>query len=176
MKAGPPVAFDFGGVLTLCRDLWALAEDLETYFGKRTESLRTALDDWKGPEADKMVSQVFPAESTNLANGISQLRSGAVEWAQSWAAAQDQYNNREYALAVNREQDSRSWGESLVDGFLGQDDSGKQVPAPASATVPQPPSFHPGSGFARYDQSGHSDWSLTYRVADAPGGGSSGSW
>lgn len=178
MKVGPPVAFDFGGVLALCRDLWSLADDLESYFTKRGQSLATALQDWKGPEAETMMQQVYPAEAANLATGINQLRSGAVEWAVSWADAQRQYNNREYALAVNAEKDSRSFGESFVDGLLGQDDSGRQVPAPGDSSVPQPPSFLAASGFAVYTENGHSDWSLTYRYGDGPSGGgaSSGSW
>lgn len=170
MKAGPPVVFDFGGVLSLCRDLWALADDLDAYFGQRAEALHTALADWKGPEADRMVQEVFPAEATNLANGISQLRSGAVEWAQAWADAQEQYNNREYALAVKAEEDSRSFGESFVDGLLGQDDSGQQVPSPAGSAVPQPPGFGVPSGFAVYRQQSHSDWLLSYIFSESPPG------
>ena len=169
MEVGPPVAFDFGGVLALCRDLWSLAEDLESYALGRDGALKTALQDWRGPEAIRMVTDVWPAEARNLSNGLSQLRNGAVAWANSWAEAQRMYNNRQYALAVEAEQDSRSTGESIVDSLLGQDDSGQQAPSPADSAPPQPPAFQPGTGFVSYLQVSHSDWSVSYHTSDSPG-------
>jgi hypothetical protein len=171
MDAGPPVAFDFGGVLALCRQLWALADDLEVYTKARAAALQAALEDWRGPEATTMVNEVWPAESLNLATGVNQLRNGALGWAASWAEAQRQYNNLEYSQALKAEQDSRSLGESFVDGLLGQDDSAKQVPAPADSANPEAPGFHPGTGFASYVQHAHSDWTVWYLTADGPGGG-----
>jgi hypothetical protein len=170
MDVGPPVAFDFGGVLALCRDLWALADDLETYAKDRSGALTVALEDWRGPEAVTMVSDVWPAESLNLTNGVNQLRNGALGWAESWAEAQRQYNNREHAKAVNAEQDSRSFGEGFFDGLMGKDDSAKHVPSPEDSATPQYPGFRPASGFVSYYQHDHSDWSASYLTTDSPGG------
>ena len=174
MDVGPPVAFDFGGALALCRDLWALADDLEDYVQARAQALETALEDWRGPEAQKMVGEVWPAELTNISNGINQLRTGALGWAASWADAQRQYNLREYQKAVNAEQDSRSFGEGFVDGLLGKDDSADFIPTPADSSTPVAPGFRPASGFVSYHQESHSDWTHRYTTSDAPGGAYSG--
>lgn len=174
MDAGSSVQFDFGGALALCRDLWALADDLEAYARTRDGALQTALTDWRGPEAVKMVDEVRPAELQNLAQGVDQLRNGALGWAASWADAQRQYNNQAYSKAIKDEQDSRSFGEGLVDGFLGKDDSARHVPAPADSAIPQAPAFLPGSGFVSYIQYDHSDWGISYHTADSPHGRTSG--
>ncbi len=174
MDVGPAVVFDFGGVLALCRDLWALAEDLEGYKTTRGAALDVALEDWRGPEATVMITDVRPTEDLNLKTGIDQLRAGAIGWANTWASAQQMYNNREYAIGVNQEQSTRSTGESVVDFFMGKDDSARHVPSPAASAAPQPPMFYPTTGFISYTQHAHSDWTASYRTADSPHGGGGG--
>ncbi len=169
MDIGPPVVFDFAGALTLCRDLWALADDLETYGADRTAALLVALEDWRGPEADSMTEDVWPAETSNLVTGIDQLRSGALAWADSWSAAQQMHNNRQYAIAIDQEQSTRSTGEQFVDWFVG-DDSARHVPAPGESATPQAPGFEPTTGFISYIQHSHSDWEASYHHGETPGG------
>ena len=162
---GPPIVFDFDGVLELCELAWKLAADLETYGETRDSALVVALEDWKGPEATTMVQDVWPAEATNLATGIDQLRRGALAWAEQWRDAQTAYNYREYTIAVEQEKSTRSTGESLWDGFTGQDDSAKHVPAPAGSEAPAPPTFEATTGFVSYTQHSHSDWTSSYRMS-----------
>ncbi len=171
---GPPIVFDFSGVLDLCTQAWGLADDLETYGTARDTALVTALEDWRGPEATTMVQDVWPAEATNLATGVDLLRQGALAWAEQWREAQTAYNYREYSIAVEQEKSTRSTAESLWDGFIGQDDSAKHVPEPAASQSPVPPGFDAPTGFVRYTQNGHSDWTASYRTSVAGGGGGGG--
>lgn len=173
MTVGPPVVFDFDGVLELCEQAWSLAQDLESYGTTRDTALVTALEDWRGPEATTMVYDVWPAEATNLATGVDQLRRGALAWAEQWREAQTAYNYREYTMAVEQEQTTRSTGESLWDGFTGQDDSAKHVPLPAASESPAPPRFDAATGFVSYTQQSHSDWTASYRMGGRRGGGGS---
>ena len=174
MGVGPAIVFDFEGVLDLCAQAWSLADDLETYGTTRDTALVTALEDWKGPEATTMVQDVWPAESANLTTGVEQLRQGALAWAEQWRDAQTAYNMREYTAAIEQEKSTRSTGESLWDGFIGQDDSAKHVPEPAASAAPAPPSFEAPTGFVSYTQHSHSDWSASYRMFHR--GGGSRSW
>lgn len=171
---GPQVVFDFGGVLDLCRDLWALATDLETYGVTRDTALATALEMWRGPEATSMVTEVWPSEDLNLTTGIGQLKEGALAWAFNWADAQQMHNNRTYQIAVKQEKDTRSGGEKVVDLLFGADDSARHVPAPAASVVPAAPGFEPTTGFVSYIQHAHSDWTATYRMSIASTGGGGG--
>lgn len=174
---GPQVVFDFAGVLELCREMWVLADDLESYGTVRNEALGTALQDWRGPEADTMLADVHPTETQNLVNGISQLRTGAAMWAVNWRDAQQQHNNRVYQIAVKQEKDTRGGGEKVVDFLFGKDDSARHVPAPAASEIPTAPAFSPPTGFVTYVQYAHSDWAASYRIADSQSGGSGGgSW
>lgn len=175
MAIGPPIVFDFEGVLDLCELAWSLAGDLEIYGAARDTALVTALEDWRGPEATTMVRDAWPAEATNLATGIDRLRRGALSWAENWREAQTAFNYREYTIAVEQEKHTRSTGESIWDSISGQDDSAKHVPAPAVSQIPAPPSFDAPTGFVRYSQHGHSDWTASYSMSPA-GAGASGSW
>jgi hypothetical protein len=168
MDVGPVVVFDFPGVLALCKLANDLADELDQYRTTRTEALQTALQLWRGPQAQRMVSEVGPAEAANLANGAAMLRSGAEQWAISWRDAQDQYNNREYAKAVKYEQDDRSGGEKFGDWFMGQDDSAEQMPEPPESAAPAPPNYAAPSSFVSYKKSGET-WTM-HQFDDVPSG------
>ncbi len=167
-EVGPVVVFDFPGVLTLCKLANELADALEQFQTTRTDALNTALGLWRGPEAEKMVNEVAPAEHANVLTGVQALRSGAEQWATSWKDAQQQYNNREYAKAVKYEQDDRSGWEKFGDGFMGQDDSADQMPEPPTSAAPVAPDYAPPSSFVSYKKSGDA-WTM-YEWTDVPTG------
>ncbi len=167
-EVGPEVVFDFPGVLQLCKQANDLADALEQFQATRTDALNTALGLWRGPEAEKMVNEIAPAEQTNVLTGAEALRSGAEQWATSWKDAQQQYNNREYAKAVKYEQDDRSGLEKFGDAIMGQDNSAERMPEAPTSAAPVAPDYAPPSTFVSYKKSGDT-WTM-YEWNDVPTG------
>lgn len=142
MTAGGRIAFDFEGSLQLARQLWQLAESLETEDAGRETQFDTAKAKWEGKYGTQFVGRRAD-ERTSRTNVASGLRTDAREWARAWARAMDQQNKNNRAAEVERVREDRGMLEKGWDATFGEDDSDDQVPMPEAVPVPQPPGFAP---------------------------------
>ncbi len=142
VEPGGRVDFDFEGSLQLARQLWALAEDVQTEDGGREEQFDIANAKWEGPYKQRFIER-RQNERESRGNVVEGLRENARAWAQAWATALDQQNKNNRAAEVERIRDDRGLIERGWDATFGEDNSDDEVPMPEAVPVPQPPGFEP---------------------------------
>ncbi|MFI5044951.1 MAG: hypothetical protein ACHQDC_09175 [Acidimicrobiales bacterium] len=143
LSADKDVKFDWYGSLSLARQLWAYADDLEAASTVRMNDANAALKSWLGQYADKFIASAND-EQTSLTNVIANLRNDATAWAQAWKLAMDQQNRVLYARKVKEVEDNRSGWDSFWGGLTGHDDL---PPEPQPVPTPTSPSFAATAGF-----------------------------
>lgn len=131
------VKFDYEGALSLARNLWAYADDIEAAASGRLTSAATALKDWKGAYGDEFAGRAN-LEQTDLATVVAGLRTEADGWAIAWKDAMDEQNRRLYARKVDKMKDDRSTLGKIGDFFTGFD----YPPEPAPVAKPAPAGFY----------------------------------
>ena len=136
------VPFDFPGVLSLCRKLWDLADELDGLKSSRATAATTALTQWEGPFADEFVTR-SDTEGTTASQIASGLRSDAVGWAAAWKTAMDENNRRRWA----RHHEEWKEDQNFLDDLFGSED---KTPEPEPVGQPQPPSFAATGSLVRY--------------------------
>lgn len=141
-KAGGRVQFDWDGSLQLARQLWNLADDLQTEDTGRESQYDTAKAKWLGTYGDEFADRRV-TERGSKNHVVAGLREDARAWAQAWASAMDQQNKNNRAAEVERVRDDRSLWDKGVDATVGEDNSDDKVPMPDSVPVPTPPGFAP---------------------------------
>jgi hypothetical protein len=148
-EGGGRVQFDFEGSLQLARQLWGIADDVQTEDDGRETQYDTAKAKWLGTYADQFVGR-REDERTSRATVVAALREDARLWAQAWARALDQQNKNNRAAEVERIRDDRGLFERGWDSTFGEDDSDDQVPMPEPVSVPTAPSFLPTASEITY--------------------------
>ena len=133
------VRFDFFGALKLARELWQLADSIESSRRQRDSHAATALRAWAGPLRNTFLESAT-TESQNSATVVGLLREEANAWARLWASAMDEQNRRNRAAKERTISAERSVGEQFIDLFKG-DDSGSHLASAPVAAIPQPPGF-----------------------------------
>ncbi|QGG93641.1 hypothetical protein [Actinomarinicola tropica] len=141
MTTGDAVGFDFEGSLQLARQLWQLADLIQSEDADREVDADTATAKFEGPHADSFVAR-REQERTSRTTVISALRDDARNWAEAWATAMDQQNKNNRAARVEEIRENRGALERFGDLFVG-DDSDEQVPMPDPVAVPSAPDFAP---------------------------------
>ena len=141
-RGGGRVQFDFEGSLALARQLWALADEVDSADRARESQFDDAMVKWRGAYADEFRNR-RETERISKGNVVAGLREDAEAWAQAWASALDQQNRNNRAAAVERVREERNIFEKGWDATFGQDDSDREVPMPEPVRVPIPPRFEP---------------------------------
>jgi len=131
------VKFDYEGALSLARNLWAFADDVEAAAGNRLTSASAALKDWKGTYGDQFAGRAN-LEQTDLGLVVAGLRTEADGWAAAWKDAMDEQNRRLYARKVDKMKEDRSTAAKIGDFFTGFE----YPPEPAPVTKPSPGGFY----------------------------------
>lgn len=136
------VPFDFVGVLALCRQLWALADEVEGLKVSRADAARTALTKWEGPFAVEFTDRADDegVAAVQIANG---LRGDATGWAAAWKSAMDENNRRRWARHHEEWKDD----QNFLDDLFGSEDN---TPEPQPVGQPQPPGFAATGSLVRY--------------------------
>ena len=145
LSAGADVKFDWYGSLSLARQLWAFADDLETAATTRFADVEGALKSWLGAYADQFITRAND-EQTSLDTMIANLRLDATNWAKAWQLAMDQQNRVLFARKTREVEESRSGWDSFWGGLTGHDDL---PPEPEPVPLPTEPSFAATAGFYR---------------------------
>jgi hypothetical protein len=149
VRAGGRVQFDFEGSLVLARQLWALADDLESEDRRREADVDVALGSWRGEYATRFRGR-RETERTSKRNVVAGLRADAEAWAKAWATAMDQQNRNNWAAEVERVRDHRNFIEKGWDATFGKDDSDESVPKPGPVRVPAAPDFRATASEVRF--------------------------
>ena len=136
------VPFDFPGVLSLCRMLWDLADELDGIKTSRSTAATTALNQWEGPFATEFTTR-SSSETTSASQIAAGLRSDARGWAAAWKSAMDENNRRRWARHHEEWKDDQSW----VDDLFGSED---KTPNPEPVAQPQPPGFAATGSLVNY--------------------------
>jgi hypothetical protein len=131
------VQFDYEGALSLARNLWSFAQDLETAAANRLTSASAALKDWKGAYGDQFATRANN-EQTDLATVVAGLRTEADGWAAAWKDAMDEQNRRLYARKVDKMKEDRNLLEKAGDFFTGFD----YPPEPSPVSKPTAGGFY----------------------------------
>ena len=132
------VVFDYDGALNAARRLWALAEEIETMMAARETARDAATVGFVGVFATQFGDRIGQ-ERTDVNNAITQLRTGASEWAASWKDAMDEENRVRYARAYQYSKDNQ--------GLIGHLDGVERPPDVIAVAVPTSPLFTATSGF-----------------------------
>lgn len=97
--SGGDVPFDFEGSLQLARQLWALADEIESENSQRQLDFVAATAKWRGVYGRQFIDRRHTEQKSvdAVCNG---LREDAKAWAKAWAEAMEQQgrNNRAKAL------------------------------------------------------------------------------
>lgn len=125
---------DLDEILSHCRDLLAVAVDLEALDARRGVEVSELLSSWKGPHADLFGLWVAEESRSRLFRARN-LRAEADDRARVRAEAVNRVNAERREAAVEAERTSRGFGEQLVDFFIG-DDSVDQVRPYLPVAVP----------------------------------------
>ncbi len=137
---GGRVVFDFDGSLELARQLWSLADDIQSEHSLREADYDTAIAKWEGPYATEFAGRRSDERSSKT-NVVSGLRADARAWASAWRDALDQQNKNNRAAKVTEIRDNRAWYEQAWDATFGEDDSDDQVAQVPYVATPVPPQF-----------------------------------
>ena len=140
--------FDWYGSLSLARQLWAYADDLEAAATTRIERRRRGPQVVARASTPTSSSSAANDEQTSLTNVVAGLRNEATGWAQAWKLAMDQQNRVLYARKVKR---GRGQPQRLGQ-LLGWPDRPRRPPARARSRShyrrprrsPPPPASTPG--------------------------------
>lgn len=132
-SAAADVPFDFEGVLSLCRQLWDLAAEVDGLKTTRSDAAATALTRWEGAFAVEFAARADDegASASQIAAG---LRGDAMGWAAAWESAMDENNRRRWARHHKKWKDD----QSVLDDLLGSED---HTPQPDPVGQPQAPGF-----------------------------------
>lgn len=136
------VPFDFEGVLTLCRQLWSLADELDGVKATRAVAAVTALTKWEGKFGVEFARRADD-EGVSAGQIAIGLRSDATGWAAAWKTAMDENNRRRWARHHEEWKDD----QGFLDGLFGSDD---ETPNPQPVGQPQPPGFAATGTLVRY--------------------------
>lgn len=135
-------------ILSHCRDLLAAANELEAIRGDRHERIGVATRQWRGPHA-RTFGQRIGDEGLDIDSRITGLKNDADEWASIWARTVNEINTARRDAAVDAERNSRSFGESFVDVFVG-DDSNDMVRSYTPVDVPTAATNYAATGGLEY--------------------------
>ncbi len=100
--------FNFDGVLTLCRELWAAADELNNVMRQRDSDAGVALKQWQGPHADTFKTGL-EADEIDETRLVRLLRSAADDWAQAWVYAMNDENRARHDKAVDGADSMLEW-------------------------------------------------------------------
>lgn len=140
----PVSEYELSAILDHCRRLIDAADQFDDAAGSRRNKAVTATEKWEGPFRVDF-GQRFEYEAIDLAAKARSFRSEADEWANIWAETVNEINEQRRKEAVDQIKSQRSFGESFVDIFVG-DDSGDQVRAYQPVTVPTEASRYAATG------------------------------
>ena len=128
------VVFDYDGALSAARQLWSLADDLQTLMTDRERARTDASVGFTGPYATELTSRIS-SERTDVNSAAGELRLAATAWASAWKDAMDQQNQNLYTRAYKYSEDHQGFlGLGKLNGI-------ERPPAVEPLTTPQPPSF-----------------------------------
>ena len=133
--ANVPFPFDTG--LQAARDLWTLADEVETARGGLNAEEADAVVDFTGPKRARFASMrnEDTSAATSTAAGLREL---ARSFATAWSQARGQQDRINHARYVEAETSSDGTLENLGEFFTGEDDYG---PPPENPPVPTAPGF-----------------------------------
>ena len=140
------VTFDFSGALILARQLWALADQVDTVMRTRQGLAGEAGVGFSGAYARQFASRVAD-EAANAATLSVHLRADATECAFGWQQAMEEKNRRRYARRIDHIKRQRSMLQTIWDDLHGFHGYGHE---PEPVAQPQPPAFAPTAETARY--------------------------
>ncbi len=143
VEAGADVVFDYVGALSLARQLWVLADQLETYGADRELASATALTGWSGEYATQFAGRCSD-ERTTKSSIVGGLRGDAVKWAQAWASATNEQNKILWARHDRKLKDDQSGWDNFWNGF--HDDT----PHPQPVSTPAAPYFSATASLVSY--------------------------
>lgn len=138
MDIAADVVFDYEGALTAARRLWAFADQLETVMSGRETAQEKAQVDFLGPYVTQFVGRL-DTERLDVDTAVTQLRTGADEWAAAWKDAMDEQNRIRYARAYKYSEENQ--------GLFGRLDGVERPPDVEPVGVPQSPAFAATGGF-----------------------------
>jgi hypothetical protein len=139
------VPFDFEGVLSLCRMLWNLADELDGVKTSRAAAATTALISWEGPFATEFTTR-SNTEGTTAVQISAGLRGDAQGWAAAWKTAMDENNRRRWARHHQQWKDDQGFWDDPF-GMFGNKD---ETPNPEPVSQPQPPGFAATGSLVNY--------------------------
>ncbi|MCK9922696.1 hypothetical protein MXD61_12600 [Frankia sp. AgPm24] len=139
VHGGQHVVFDFDGALELARRLWGLADNVDTFRGKRDTAATTALRHWQGRYATDFRNSVTTEQGSDT-NLSTAMRGDARTLASLWSQAMTEEAKVRYADHVTEKRRHRSFFHRVEDALLGADDD-DYGSAPEPFAVPQPPTF-----------------------------------
>ncbi|WP_101831017.1 hypothetical protein [Frankia canadensis] len=132
------MVFDFDGALEVARQLWGLAENVDTFRGKRDAAATTALRHWQGRYATEFRGSVTAEQGSDTSLSAA-MRADARNLATLWSQAMTEEARVRYADHVTEKKQHRSFFHRVEDTILGShEDYG---PEPGPFAVPQPPTF-----------------------------------
>lgn len=132
------VPFPFDTALQAARDLWTLAEDVESSARRLRPKEAHALVEFTGPKSSRFraMRDEDDGAATTSAGGLREL---AQAFATAWSQARGQQDRINHARYVQSETEDDGTLENIGEFFVGEDDYG---PPPENPSVPQPPGFH----------------------------------
>jgi len=135
---------DLAQILEHCRDLHDAAAQLNHLAVSRYAAADDARGTWQG-EHEVTFARRMEAEADELTARSEGLVADADSWARVWADTVNQINQQRRDDAVERERNSRGFGEQFVDIFHG-DDSDLQVRQIELVSVPTAASRYAATG------------------------------
>lgn len=133
--ANVPFPFDTG--LQAARDLWTLADEVETARGNLTSMESEAVVEFTGPKRTQF-GGMRDEDGGAAVTTAAALREMAGSFATAWSQARGQQDRINHARYVEAETSDDSTLENLGEFFVGENDYG---PPPENPAVPSGPGF-----------------------------------
>lgn len=128
-------SYELTAILDHCRSLLDASHEVRSTANVRAFKAATAKRHWEGAFKIDFTNR-FDAESDDLTARSRGLKEEADAWAEVWASAVNEENERRRQEAVDAVSDARGFGEKFGDFWIGHDDSGDQVRTVEPVSVP----------------------------------------
>lgn len=106
--------FDFDGVLALCRELWAAADELDQIVKDRDELTVVAAKEWKGPHSETFLDAI-EVDVEDESGLVTLLRDAANDWANAWLSAMNDESRARHDRAVDDADSAWEWLPGISD-------------------------------------------------------------